>query len=90
MADILRQKLQSGVVVIGSRGEDKVGLVVAVSSDLVPRVHAGRLIKALAPRVGGGGGGRPEFAQAGGKSPQGLDEALEAAAEELRNQLLLQ
>ncbi len=87
MADILRQRLESGVVVIGSRGEDKVGLVVAVTQDLVPRVHAGRLVKALASRVGGGGGGRPDFAQAGGRDPEALSAALAAAPEDLRSLL---
>ena len=89
LADILRQKIGSGVVVIGSRTESKVSLVVAVSKDRVPQVHAGKLIKVLAPRVGGGGGGRPEFAQAGGRNPQALSDALEAAPEELRKLLLI-
>ena len=53
-----------------------VTLVAAVSKDLVKRYHAGNLLKQVAPLVGGGGGGRPDFAQAGGKDPSRLDEAL--------------
>ena len=52
-------------------------LLAAVTKDLTDKVNAGRLIKELAPMVGGGGGGRPDFAQAGGKDPTRLDEALE-------------
>ncbi len=87
MADMLRQKLGSGVVVIGSREEDKVSLIAAVSDDLVDRVHAGDLVKSLAARVGGGGGGRPDFAQAGGREPGKLGEALAAVTDEVRGQL---
>ncbi|MFL6200867.1 MAG: alanine--tRNA ligase, partial [Thermoanaerobaculia bacterium] len=72
MADSLRSKLGSGVVVIGSRSEDNVSLVAAVTKDLTPRIKAGELVKRLSPIVGGGGGGRPDFAQAGGKQPENL------------------
>jgi alanyl-tRNA synthetase len=84
MADALRSKLGSGVVVIGSRDEKKVSLVAAVTPDLTGRVPAGRLVRALAERVGGGGGGRPDFAQAGGKEPANLPAALAAVPEAVR------
>ena len=87
MADMLRQKLGSGAVVLGSRGEGKVALVAAVTPDLVGRLHAGNLVKAAAAAVGGRGGGRPDFAQAGGKDPERLPQALEAALAEVESQL---
>ena len=61
--------------------------VVSVTPDLTGRVHAGKLVKQLAPIVGGGGGGRPDFAEAGGKQPEKLDELL-AASREAVGQLL--
>jgi alanyl-tRNA synthetase len=76
LADLLRDKLGSGVVVLGSRDEGKATLLVAVTADLRGRVPAGRLVKELAALVGGSGGGRDDFAQAGGKAPERLDEAL--------------
>ncbi len=87
MADALRSKLGSGVVVIGSRSEDTVSLVAAVTKDLTPRIKAGELVKRLSPIVGGGGGGRPDFAQAGGKQPEKLPEALAAVEDAVREQL---
>ncbi|HEX6863042.1 MAG TPA: DHHA1 domain-containing protein, partial [Thermoanaerobaculia bacterium] len=87
MADTLRSKLGSGVVVIGSRSEDNVSLVAAVTKDLTPRIKAGELVKRLSPIVGGGGGGRPDFAQAGGKQPENLPAALAAVEEAVREQL---
>ena len=87
LADMLRSKLGSGVVVIGSRSEGNVSLVAAVTKDLTPRVKAGELVKRLSPIVGGGGGGRPDFAQAGGKQPENLPEALAAVEEAVREQL---
>jgi len=87
MADTLRSKLGSGVVVIGTREDAKVSLVAAVTDDLTKRVQAGRLVKELAGMVGGGGGGRPDFAQAGGKEPDKLPAALDAVAELVRKQL---
>ncbi len=89
MADVLRGKLGSGVVVIGTRDEEagKVTLLAAVSDDLVGRVKAGALVKELAPLVGGGGGGRADFAQAGGREPAKLPEALAAVADAVRAQL---
>jgi alanyl-tRNA synthetase len=76
LADRLRDKLAPSVIALGTTDGAKVTLIATVSKDLVKRVHAGNLIKQIAPLVGGGGGGRPDFAQAGGKDPTRLDEAL--------------
>ena len=72
MADQLRDRLGSGVVVAASDNDGKAALIVAVTRDLTGRVHAGNLIKTLASVVGGRGGGRPDFAQAGGKQTERL------------------
>ena len=77
LADKLRDRMQSGVVVLGGSDGEKVMLLAAVTRDLVKRINAGNLIKEIAPIVGGAGGGRPDFAQAGGKDPSKLAEALE-------------
>jgi alanyl-tRNA synthetase len=87
MADSLRSKLGSGVVVIGARADGNVSLVAAVSKDLTGRVRAGDLVKKLSAMVGGGGGGRPDFAQAGGKEPEKLPAALAAVQDAVREQL---
>jgi alanyl-tRNA synthetase len=87
IADALRSKLGSGVVVIGTRSDGNVSLVAAVSKDLTARVKAGELVKKLSAIVGGGGGGRPDFAQAGGKDPGKLPEALAAVEAAVREQL---
>ena len=76
-ADLLLDKLGSGVVVLGARGGGKASLLVKVSKDLTGRLSAGDLVKELAPIVGGRGGGRPEMAQAGGKDPGALPDAIE-------------
>jgi alanyl-tRNA synthetase len=81
MADRLRAKYRSAVVAIGSELDDKVALVVAVTPDLAGRIKAGEVIKKIAPIVGGSGGGRADFAQAGGRDPKKLDDALKAVAE---------
>ena len=73
LSDSLRDRLGSGVVVLASDNDGKAALVVSVTRDLTDRVHAGNLIKALAPIVDGRGGGRPDFAQAGGKRTDRLD-----------------
>ena len=81
MIDELKQRIRSGVVVLGTRQERKAALAVGVTADLAERVSANDLIKQIAPLVGGSGGGRPDFAQAGGtegdKIPQALDRAVE-------------
>jgi alanyl-tRNA synthetase len=81
MADRLRQKYGSAVVAIGSDlGDNKAALLVAVTPDLATRIKAGDIVKQLAPMIGGTGGGRPDFAQAGGRDASKLDEALERIA----------
>ena len=79
-------KLQSGVVVLGTKGEGKVSFSVMISKDLVKKgLHAGKLIKDVAAIAGGGGGGRPDMAQAGGKNPEKLEEALRKVSELLQS-----
>ncbi|MCA9773859.1 MAG: alanine--tRNA ligase, partial [Myxococcales bacterium] len=77
LADVLRDKLGSGVVALGSQADGKVLLLVAVTKDLTKRFHAGKLIGPMAEIVGGRGGGKPDFAQAGGSDPSKLDASLE-------------
>jgi alanyl-tRNA synthetase len=77
LAEAVRARLGSGVVVLGTTSDGKAMLVTAVSDDLAGRLPAGKIIKEVAAIVGGSGGGRPDFAQAGGKSPERLDQALE-------------
>jgi alanyl-tRNA synthetase len=82
MADDLKQKLGSAIIVLGSAQEGKVNLIAAVTKDLNEKgYHAGKLIKEVATRCGGGGGGRPDMAQAGGKDPEKLDSALQFVEE---------
>jgi alanyl-tRNA synthetase len=81
LADRFRDRVGSGVVVLGAEAEGKALLIVTVSKDLTGRFHAGRMIKIIAGEVGGGGGGRPDMAQAGGTRPQKLTQALEKARE---------
>jgi alanyl-tRNA synthetase len=76
LADAHRDRIKSGVVMIGSATDGRVSLVVAVTKDLVPKVHAGQLVKQLAPIVGGSGGGRPDFAEAGGKDSTKIPDAF--------------
>ena len=79
MADTLKNQLKSGVVVLASETDGRVAIVVSVTKDLVPKVHAGNIVKRIAPLVGGGGGGRPDYAEAGGKNPDGIDRMLAEA-----------
>jgi alanyl-tRNA synthetase len=81
LVDNLRNKLGSGVVVLGSASQEdgKVALIVGVTKDLTSRVPAGKVIKPVAEKVGGSGGGRPDMAEAGGKDPAQLDAALAEA-----------
>ncbi|HYE89730.1 MAG TPA: DHHA1 domain-containing protein, partial [Terriglobales bacterium] len=76
VADRLRERLGSGVVCVGGAVDGKVNLIAAVTKDLTKRFPAGKLVQEVAKVVGGGGGGRPDLAQAGGKDPARLDEAL--------------
>jgi alanyl-tRNA synthetase len=81
LVDELRGKLGSGVVVLGAASEGKVSLIVGVSKDLTGRVQAGKVVGAIAAKVGGKGGGRPDLAEAGGTDVAGLDAALAAAVD---------
>jgi alanyl-tRNA synthetase len=76
LVDQLRDKLVSGVVVLGSASDGRVALIVGVTKDLTSRVQAGKVIGPVARKVGGSGGGRPDMAEAGGKNPEALDAAL--------------
>jgi alanyl-tRNA synthetase len=76
--DKLRDKLGTGILALGSAKNEKVILIVMVSNDLTHRFHAGKIIKEIAPILGGTGGGKPDLAQSGGKDPQKLDVALDA------------
>ncbi len=84
LADTLRQKLGSGVVVLGMESDGKATLLVAVTEDVVDRVKAGDLVRELAVEVGGRGGGKPTLAQAGGPDASKLDVALGKAPEQVR------
>jgi len=81
LADRFKEKLQSGVVVLGAASGPKALLIAAVTKDLTGRYHAGNIVKAVAALVGGSGGGRPDMAQAGGSMPDKLDEALAKVSE---------
>ena len=77
LVDSLRQKLGSGVVVLGTIEDGKVALLAGVTKDLTSKLHAGKIIQATAKQVGGSGGGRPDLAEAGGKDTSGLKTALD-------------
>ncbi|TKI56374.1 alanine--tRNA ligase [Brevibacillus antibioticus] len=87
MVDELKNKLGSAVIVLGAVDGDKVNLVAGVTKDLMDQgIHAGKIIKEVATRCGGGGGGRPDMAQAGGKDPSKLQEALDAVVDFVKSQ----
>ncbi|HJY85742.1 MAG TPA: alanine--tRNA ligase [Candidatus Acidoferrales bacterium] len=77
LVDALRQKLGSGVVVLGTTENGKVAIIGGVTKDLTNRLHAGRIVQAVAREVGGAGGGRPDLAEAGGKDTSALERAME-------------
>jgi alanyl-tRNA synthetase len=79
LVDNFRNKIGSGVVVLGSVQDGKVALTVGVTADLTAKIQAGKIIKLVAEKVGGSGGGRPDMAEAGGKDPEQLDAALAEA-----------
>jgi alanyl-tRNA synthetase len=81
LADRFKDRLTSGIIVLGAESGGKALLIAVVTKDLVKRFHAGQIIKQVAAIVGGGGGGRPDMAQAGGTRPDKLDFALEKAVE---------
>jgi alanyl-tRNA synthetase len=86
--DMLKKKAKSAAVVFGFADKDKVTLLVAVTDDLVKKgLKAGDIVKQIAPIVDGGGGGRPQMAQAGGKNPKRIDDALAKAAEIIKEKL---
>lgn len=88
LGDQLKEKIGNGVVVIASNMDGKVNLMATATDSVIKRgVHAGMLIKNISALVGGGGGGRPNMAQAGGKNPAGIDEALEKLKEVLAAQI---
>ena len=83
LSDSLRDRLGSGIVVIASENDGKVALVVSVTKDLTSRIQAGRIVKEIAPIVGGAGGGRADFAEAGGKDPSKIDELISSAPDRI-------
>ena len=89
LIDVMRRKRETGLaVLLAVAAEGKVQLVAGFSKDLIDRgLHAGNWLKEVAPVVGGGGGGRPDLAQAGGKSPEQIPAALEKARETVRGKL---
>ncbi|MBI5167183.1 MAG: alanine--tRNA ligase [candidate division NC10 bacterium] len=87
LADALKARLGSGVIVLGSAGDSKVNWVAMVTPDLVSRLHAGRLVKEVAQVTGGSGGGRPDLAEAGGRDVNKLKEALVAVISIIRREL---
>ncbi len=80
-ADRLKEKIKSGIVVFGSVSGSKVLLITVVTKDLTKRFNAGSIVKQVAAILGGGGGRRPDMAQAGGTMPEKLDQALEKTYE---------
>ena len=88
LGDDMKTKINSGVVILASDCGDKVNLIVMATDDAVKSgAHAGNIVKKIAPSIGGGGGGRPNMAQAGGKNPSGISDALKAGVEEAKSQL---
>jgi alanyl-tRNA synthetase len=77
LVDVLRQKIGSGVIVLASPDDGKVALIAAVTKDLNPKLHAGKIVQELAKLVGGSGGGRPDLAEAGGKDTSAIQNALD-------------
>ena len=88
LGDQLKTKVSEGIVVIASANDGKVNLIAMATDGAVKKgAHAGNLIKEVAPLVGGGGGGRPNMAQAGGKNPAGITDAIAKAKEVATSQL---
>ena len=88
LGDQLKAKLGEGVIVLASEKDGKVSLLAMATQEAMKQgAHAGNLIKGIAKLVGGGGGGRPNMAQAGGKNPAGIDDALKACVQVLDGQL---
>ena len=88
LSDMMKDRMGSGIVVFGKADTDKANLIATATKDIVKKgFHAGQLIKQIAKTVGGGGGGRPDMAQAGGKKPAALDQALAQAENIIAEQL---
>ena len=88
LGDQLKAKLEEGVIVLISDKDGKVNMVAMATEDAMKKgAHAGNLIKGIASLVGGGGGGRPNMAQAGGKNPGGIEQALLEVSKVLETQL---
>jgi alanyl-tRNA synthetase len=87
LADTLRNKFKSAVIVLASTDDGAVSIVSAVTPDLTKKVQAGALVRTLAQAVGGKGGGRPDMAEGGGKDPSALPAALGAIAVEIESRL---
>lgn len=86
MVDEFKQQLTSGIILLAIENGEKVQLAGSVSEDLVKKgYHAGNMVKQAASICGGGGGGRPDMAQAGGKNPEKINEALESAKDYIKN-----
>ena len=84
LADKFKDRIKSGIIVLGCSAKSRVFLIVLVTKDLATRFNAGNIVKQIAAVVGGGGGGRPDMAQAGGTKPEKLDQALDKACEIIR------
>jgi alanyl-tRNA synthetase len=89
LADFIEPEIAPGVIVLGGVFNGKASLVCKVSAALTKALHAGQLVKTLTPFIGGGGGGNAQFAQGGGSTPQGLDEALRRGEQQIREHLTL-
>ena len=87
LADSLRNKLKTAVVVLAAVEDGSVAVISAVTKDLTAKVHAGKLVGAVAQAVGGKGGGRPDMAEGGGNNGAGLDAALEGVYREMEAKL---
>ena len=88
LGDQLKEKLGEGVVVLASDNEGKVNLIAMATEGAMKKgAHAGNLIKEIASKVGGGGGGRPNMAQAGGKNPAGIGDAIAKVKDVLESQI---
>jgi alanyl-tRNA synthetase len=77
LVDVLRQKIGSGVIVLAAAEDGKVALITGVTKDLIPKLHAGKIVQELAKLVGGSGGGKPDLAEAGGKDTSAIQKALD-------------
>jgi alanyl-tRNA synthetase len=87
LVDRFRDKIKSGVVVLAASADEKVSIVVGVTSNLTKKVSAGQVVKELAPLVGGRGGGRPDFAEAGGKDVSKVADMLAASRDVVKKLL---